>query len=91
MIDMNNSLAIKEIKKLYALITIKDYVGEFMWLFLTTLVVSATSFNFILGIDNCKLDDAMIAAKKEVMKKSKEKAEELSKKYFQPFEKCVFQ
>ena len=78
MIDMNTSLAKKEIKKLYALITIKDYVGEFMWLFLTTLVVSATSFNFILGIDNCKLDDAMIAAKKEVMKKSKEKAEELS-------------
>lgn len=78
MIDMNTSLAKKEIRNLYALITIKDYVGEFMWLFLTTLVVSATSFNFILGIENCKLGDAMIAAKKEVMKKSKEKVPELS-------------
>jgi len=78
MIDMDNSLAKKEIKKLYALITIKDYVGEFMWLFLTTLVVSATSFNFILGIDNCKLDSQMVKVKQEIMKKSKEKTKEVS-------------
>ena len=78
MIDMDNSLAKKEIKKLYALITIKDYVGEFMWLFLTTLVVSATSFNFVLGIDNCKLDAQMIKAKKEIMKKANEKPIEVS-------------
>tara|TARA_B100001142_G_scaffold315928_1_gene355114 strand:+ start:526 stop:1422 length:897 start_codon:yes stop_codon:yes gene_type:complete len=77
MIDMDNSLAKKYIKKLYALITIKDYVGEFMWLFLTTLVVSATSFNFVLGIDNCKLDAQMIKAKKEIMKKANEGTKEV--------------
>lgn len=78
MIDMDNSLAKKYIKKLYALITIKDYVGEFMWLFLTTLVVSATSFNFILGIDNCKLDAQMKKAKQEIMKKANEGVKEIS-------------
>ena len=48
-----------------------------MWLFLTTLVVSATSFNFVLGIDNCKLDAQMIKAKKEIMKKANEGTKEV--------------
>jgi len=72
-IDINNSAAKKDIKRLFALILIKDYVGEFMWLFLTTLVVTATSFNFILGIDNCSKDQKTLEMAKELNKMAEKK------------------
>jgi len=82
-----NSPAVKDgrIQKLYSLILIKDYIGEFMWLFLTTMVVTATSFNFIQNINNCNKDDATRNMQSAVNKMGevKKKAEPVAKEAVQ--------
>ena len=52
--------------QLYNLVLIKDYVGQFCWLVLGMALTVSTTFNNILGIENCVNTDAyrdMLAGK----------------------------
>lgn len=44
--------------QLYNLVLIKDYVGQFCWLVLGMALTVSTTFNNILGIENCVNTDA---------------------------------
>jgi hypothetical protein len=44
--------------KLWNLVVIKDYVGQFCWLVLGMALTVSTTFNNILGIENCVNSDA---------------------------------